>query len=97
MTEEEAQGFFKMIQSSNLEAVNLAFDMLIDSGLMLPYRYNEVGGGTLRSALSKVPYDTYTWKGNLYKKVPWRSDALQRKINLIRERHTLPWDWRQVK
>lgn len=80
-TEAEAQSFFNMVSSKDINLVNFALDMMITTELFLPYRYNE-RGGKLPEILKGIKTDC-----------PWyttmtRSEQLQKKINCVRAKHT---------
>jgi hypothetical protein len=103
LTKEEAERFFQMIQSKDMEVVHLALDMILaDNNIYLPYRYNDQGAHRLKEALDNAACDIRiverTWLAHRPEYVPVerRSKALQKRLNHVRAKQTLAWDWRLI-
>lgn len=97
LTFDEAENFFTMLKSLDLDIVHLALDMILNSHLYLPYRYNDQGEHRLKAALEATTPDIKPYvKWNDANRVFKHSDALKKRLNQVRAKQTLPWSWRLI-
>ncbi len=97
LTKDEAESFFSMLQATDLSIVHMALDMILNSDLYLPYRYNDQGEHRLKAGLEAVtpdikPYSSWGKPAKLIK----HSDYMKKRLNRVRAKQTLPWDWRLI-
>lgn len=102
LTKAQAESFFEMLQAKDMEIVHMALDMILNADVYLPYRYNDQGPHRLKAALEAVTPDIKgngrEWIDNKWINVPYtaKSKELQKRLNRVRAKQTLPWDWRLI-
>lgn len=93
LTEEEGNSFLRMIESGDLKLINFALDLVLDTDMYLPFKYNEVGSDRrLARALKSIPSDIQAWilvTSNAQTSSMPRTEELQKKINKVRSKHTM--------
>ena len=104
LTKEQADLFFSMLKAKETDVVHFALDMILNSDVYLPYRYNSQGEKRLKEELEMTTPDirhiqrVWSRETGKLEGIPTEefSKCLQKRLNRVRMKHTIPWDWRLI-